>query len=126
MSERKKVCSVVVKTVFPGIHHWKDAPYPVEFLRHPHRHLFVTRVSVKTEIGNDRPVEYFLLQKDIKDSLDVVFSKDPLGEFNFGEASCEVIADVILEGLEKVGYNVQYVSVAEDDENAAFVRVERE
>lgn len=52
-------------TRFEALHLWKDAPSAVEFLRHPHRHVFHMRGELV--VGHaDRDVEFILLKREVE------------------------------------------------------------
>ena len=87
-----------------GIHCWPDAiqHQGVEFLAHPHRHMFHFKVELEVK-HNDREVEFILLKRELS-------------------GLCEMLAE------ELVGYVVNHypcrrlaVEVSEDGENGARI-----
>ncbi len=113
---------VWVTAQFEGLHFWPEAPEEVFFLRHPHRHIFHTKVTVLT--NSDREVEFFLLKKDVKTVI-CIFEK--MGSCSPREQvaplipySCEKMAEHIFLELKKLGYNVCEVEVNEDSENGTI------
>jgi hypothetical protein len=108
--------SIFVQFRKEGIHHYPDAPAGVEFLKHPHRHMFHFRVTIEV-FHNDRDIEFILFKRE----LEALYQEDGLLQMN--HKSCEMLAD------ELVGYIcVKYpnraieVEVSEDGENGATIR----
>lgn len=107
---------VWVTTQFEAFHRWKDAPEGVAFLRHYHRHVFKVRVGVA--VGhNDRAVEFFQLKEQLDEYLHVHWRG------SMTDHSCEAMAQDIVGYLQSQSLSVLYVSVSEDGENGAVVRV---
>ena len=48
-----------------GIHRYPDAPEGVEFLRHPHRHMFHFRVEIEV-FHDDRDIEFILFKRELE------------------------------------------------------------
>ena len=99
-----------------GMHFYENAPDEVEFLRHPHRHMFHIKVFVQ-QFHDDRDVEYIMLKRFLD-------KKCILGDFLVG-SSCEQIAKRIIE-LVKIKYGKHRkvkVEVFEDGENGTVVSV---
>lgn len=113
--------NIVVKTQFESLHQWPKAPNEVEFLRHPHRHIFHVKVTLPVN-HDDRELEFFMVKKKVDEYI--------VGEINqrgfLGTMSCEQIALQILKYLTVI-YTIPYatVEVFEDDENGAIVYGER-
>ena len=55
--------SIFVQFRKEGIHCYPDAPAGVEFLKHPHRHMFHFKATVSVE-HNDRDIEFILFKRD--------------------------------------------------------------
>lgn len=102
---------VVVSSTFTCLHHWPKATEPVEYLKHPHRHVFhvTTWVEVKHE---DRDVEIIQLKQNICDFCKLHFGADA------GSRSCEQMALEIKDALSQ-RYHVTRIRVLEDNENGA-------
>jgi hypothetical protein len=95
-----------------GIHCYPDAPEGVEFLKHPHRHMFHFRVEMEV-FHNDRDVEFILLKRE----LEGLFDGNVL-ELDY--QSCEMLAESLINYCTKQypGRNLT-VTVSEDGENGA-------
>lgn len=117
------VCTVYVQYRFRGLHFWAKAPEPVAFLRAYHRHEFHVKVTAATGLNNEREVEFFILQKHLKEAIENLSpDKDRQGALLLKEMSCEAMAVSIGVGLIADGYQIISVEVAEDGENGAVVR----
>jgi hypothetical protein len=102
---------LIVSTWKWGTHRWPDAPPHRAYLRESHCHKFrIIGEAIVT--GSDREREFH----DIRHDLDVAISKI----VPFGTASCEHIADLLLNGVRYL----DAVSVYEDESHGA--RVTRE
>lgn len=97
-----------------GVHRYPDAPKGVEFLKHPHRHIFHFYVTLEV-FHNDRDVEFILFKRD----LELLFKADIMQADN---KSCEMLAEDLLDYIE-VNYPGRFVQVEvyEDDENGAIL-----
>lgn len=102
---------IIIKTQFEGIHHWPECPVEeVEFLKHPHRHIF--HVTVKIEVNrSNRQIEFIYKKRDID-----FFCRMRYPNNEVMTKSCEMIAEEILNK-----FDADYVSVFEDNENGAEV-----
>lgn len=105
-----------------GIHKYPDAPEGVEFLRHPHRHIFHFRVDLEV-FHDDRDVEFILFKRE----LEGLYADDGVLELDY--CSCEMLADDLAEYIQEnyPGRDLK-VSVSEDNENGAecFYPADRE
>ncbi len=102
---------IIVKLQVEGIHQWKDCPIEdVMFLKDKHRHIFHIEVRKKVS-HNDRDIEIIMLKRQILSYL----GKQPI---DFGNQSCEMIAEKILKS-----FDCTYVSVLEDNENGAILEI---
>lgn len=103
-----------------GIHKYPAAAgLPgVEFLQHPHRHIFHFRVELDV-MHDDRDVEFILFKRELE-GLYEVGGPDPL-EMN--NKSCEMLARELAAyvGSNYPGRNTT-VTVSEDNENGATVK----
>jgi hypothetical protein len=97
-----------------GIHRYPDAPEGVEFLRHPHRHMFHFRVKIDV-FHNDRDIEFILFKREIES----LYSAQTL-EVDY--KSCEMLAEELIDYISKK-YPKRKVSVevSEDGENGAIL-----
>lgn len=99
-----------------GIHRYPAAKdlKGVEFLQHPHRHIFHFYVNLEVS-HNDRDVEFILFKRE----LEALFES---GAMQADYKSCEMMAEEMLEYIEREypGRIVQ-VEVFEDDENGAIL-----
>jgi hypothetical protein len=111
---------IVVSVYVSGIHYYMGAKEPVEFLKHPHQHLF--RITVSVIESADRQIEFFMFRQELLDLLNRTFERDRLGAFQFGNRSCESIATTICEELLRLRYSVKQVAVFEDNEVGAIVK----
>lgn len=95
-----------------GIHRYPDAPEGVEFLRHPHRHMFHFRVGIQV-FHDDRDIEFILFKRWLESLyVDNVLSLD--------YKSCEMICDDLAEQInDKYPNRKIIVDVSEDGENGA-------
>jgi hypothetical protein len=98
-----------------GIHRYPDAPAGVEFLQHPHRHMFHFRVTLDV-FHNDRDVEFILFKRE----LEALYSAATL-EVDY--KSCEMLAEDLISYIaaEYPGRNIS-VEVSEDGENGATLQ----
>ena len=104
--------TITVTADFVGYHCWPEAPEEVSFLRNLHRHKFI--VGVEFLISSDRQLEFFIMQTKLKRIL-----PPPLGS----SASCEIMAEYILQYFFDQEYSPISVSVSEDGENKSTVYV---
>ena len=95
-----------------GIHRYPDAPEGVEFLRHPHRHMFHFRVEIEV-FHDDRDIEFILFKRE----LEALYSE---GTLQLDYKSCEMMADDLAEYIDEnyPGRDVK-IEVSEDGENGA-------
>lgn len=96
-----------------GIHRYPDAPEGVEFLRHPHRHMFHFRVEIEV-FHDDRDIEFILFKRE----LEGLYAEDGILELDF--CSCEMLADA-LSGYIQQEYPDRdlKIEISEDGENGA-------
>jgi hypothetical protein len=100
-----------------GIHCYPDAPEGVEFLKHPHRHIFHFRVEVEV-FHDDRDIEFILFKRE----LEALFDD---GTLMLDYKSCEMLAEEILVYVTThYGGRCVIVDVSEDQENGSTVRYE--
>lgn len=106
--------SIYVQFTKEGIHRYPDAPAGVEFLKHPHRHIFHFRVQVDV-FHNDRDIEFILFKRE----LEALYSAATL-EVDY--KSCEMLAEDLIGYISKKypGRSIK-VDVSEDAENGAIL-----
>jgi hypothetical protein len=104
--------TIWVKFQKEGIHRYPDAPEGVEFLKHPHRHMFHFRVDIDV-FHNDRDIEFILFKRE----LEGLYS-DAILEVDY--KSCEMLAEDLIEYISNKypGRSIT-VEVSEDGENGA-------
>lgn len=104
-----------------GFHRWKEAPEDVSYLRHDHRHMFHAEVFIEVS-HNDREVEIITLQHKAKRYFDDLGSYHQGYEaLQFGNQSCETLAERLGTRLIEESYAVTLVTVLEDNENGASI-----
>lgn len=95
-----------------GIHKYPDAPEGVEFLRHPHRHMFHFRVELQV-FHDDRDVEFILFKRELEGLYNT-------GTLELDYKSCEMMADDLAEYItQKYPGRDLVIEVSEDGENGA-------
>ncbi len=99
----------------PGLHHWPDAPFPVNYLAHRHRHLFHIE-ACKDVKDADREIEFILFQNELRRFIAQAFLLLPCGTYDFDTLSCEQLAIRLIENL-----GLSQCTVSEDGENGATV-----
>lgn len=94
-----------------GIHCYPQAPKVVEFLQHPHRHMFHFRVEIEV-FHDDRDIEFILFKRELESLY------DGLLELNY--KSCEMLCDDLSDYIMKTypGRRLT-ITVSEDGENGA-------
>lgn len=108
---------MISRTIFvtfqkEGIHRYPDAPEGVEFLKHPHRHMFHFRVTVAVT-HNDRDIEFILFKRE----LEALYTG---GAMEIDHKSCEMLAEDLINYIVKAYPNrMVSVEVSEDGENGA-------
>lgn len=114
--------SVVISTCsVNGFHAWPDAPADLAYLSTRHRHAFYFKVEVR--VGHDnRQVEFHQLQRALRAAIEDLYPRGGNGgEFEFGAASCEMLAKDLYVYLGKREWLVEAVEVWEDEECGARV-----
>jgi hypothetical protein len=97
-----------------GIHRYPDAPAGVEFLKHPHRHMFHFRVKLSV-FHNDRDVEFILFKRELENQY-------TSGVMDIDYKSCEMLAEELIEYVTgKYPGRRGSVEVSEDGENGAIL-----
>lgn len=100
-----------------GIHRYPNAPVGVEFLAHPHRHIFHFRVDIDV-FHNDRDIEFILFKRE----LEALYSAATL---QMDYKSCEMLAEDLIDYIsKKYPGRKMSVQVSEDGENGATLAYE--
>jgi hypothetical protein len=108
--------SIFVKFQKEGIHCYPAAPEGVEFLKHPHRHMFHFEVEIQV-FHHDRDIEFILLKRE----LEALYDEKVL-ELN--HQSCEMMASSLYDYLiGKYSKRDIKITVSEDGENGAILTV---
>ena len=104
--------SIFVQFRKEGIHCYPDAPAGVEFLKHPHRHMFHFKATVSVE-HNDRDIEFILFKRELESIFDS-------GAMEVDYKSCEMLAEELIDYItDKYPNRVISVEVSEDGEIGA-------
>lgn len=96
-----------------GIHCYPDAPAGVEFLKHPHRHIFHFHVEVEV-FHDDRDIEFILFKRELEAQFDGGL---------MDHRSCEMLAVEVINYV-AVAYPGRWITatVSEDGENGGTVK----
>ncbi len=107
----------IARVTVPGLHAWRTQPVgaPRPYLNSPHRHLFHIEVGVAVSHG-DRQVEILALGQQVRTLIGMTYPTTSDGEVDFGERSCEHIAEALAGAIQPFP---SYVRVFEDAENGA-------
>ena len=102
-----------------GIHKYPDAPDEVDFLRHPHRHMFHFKVQIEV-YNDDRDIEFFIFKR----WLESLYADDIL---QLDYKSCEMMADDLAKQIkDKYPGRQLSIDVSEDGENGCHVEYPKE
>ena len=100
-----------------GIHCYPDAPEGVEFLKHPHRHMFHFDVQIEV-FHDDRDIEFILFKRE----LEGLYSD---GILQLDYKSCEMMAMDLHEYINDKYQNRDVIlDISEDGENGARIKFE--
>lgn len=116
---------ITVKNEFEGVHRYEDAPEEVKYLRNDHRHLF--KIKSKIEVFHeDRELEFIMVKHLIQGRLSLDLNELD-NTWYMEKLSCEQVARMIYDLLEKRYGSERYISVevSEDDENSAIIEGEK-
>jgi hypothetical protein len=102
-----------------GYHRWPGAPSEAQFLCFKHRHVFKFKACLRVDHG-DRQKEFFIVQKALQVAITKLWPACWLADKDFGENSCEQIAEKLLCFYP----DVISIEVSEDGENGAVVYAE--
>ena len=99
-----------------GIHKWPAACEieGIEFLAHPHRHMFHFRVDIEV-FHDDRDLEFILFKRELEGLYD-----EKTLELDY--KSCEMIADDLAKYIQdKYPERKLTIEVSDDGENGAVI-----
>ena len=100
-----------------GIHCYPDAPEGVEFLKHPHRHMFHFDVQIEV-FHDDRDIEFILFKRE----LEGLYSD---GILQLDYKSCEMMAMDLHKYINDKYQNRDVIlDISEDGENGARIKFE--
>ena len=108
--------TVIVREQFYIKHSWSDCHIEsVQFLKNAHVHKMFITVEVAVEHGN-RAVEFFVLRSNIIDAFTLSGSVDIVQHhiYQIGGKSMEMIAQMLFNDLQSLGYKVVSVECSED------------
>lgn len=108
--------AIKIQTRFEHYHRWLKAPKTEAFLRNLHRHLFYVVVIIDVS-HNDRNIEFFRLSKEINV---IIANLKRWNQKKGYTASCEDMAEYILDHLELSYIRPIQVEVLEDNENGGI------
>lgn len=116
--------SITSRCQIPGFHQWREAPDAYSYLKNIHRHIF--HFDVEIFVDESREIEFINFKHFlIKTIKEIYQDKEPLfdleGSVNFGNSSCEDIAENLFNFLIENNTDVKEISVSEDGENGATV-----
>ena len=119
--------TIIIKTLFEGVHYYSTAPEEVKYLSMPHRHIF--GVNVELEVFNDdREIEFIMFKHKINNWLKE--RCDSQGVWQMGTLSCEQVSKQLItyisEIVEKIERRYIRVMVDEDGENGAAIEKYKE
>ena len=113
---------ITVTIEVPGMHRYPESTRV--YLRDFHRHDF--RISVMICVSDqNRQFEFYDVQDAMVMALDKLFARVDATTYNFGNRSCEHIANELILLL-SVDFPVHTVNVHEDEYNGAMVCNTRE
>ena len=97
-----------------GIHCYPKAPEGVEFLKHPHRHMFHFKVQIEV-FHDDRDIEFILFKRELEDLYNE-------GTLELDHRSCEMMA-VELHGYlnNRYQHRDMIIDISEDGENGSII-----
>lgn len=106
---------IFVTTKFEGTHCYPDAPEEVEYLRHPHRHLFGVQLIVEV-FHNERELEFIMVKHRLEEFIKKTFKPGT-------SMSCETMAEEIYRFVRETYDDERTVKVQvdEDGENGAIL-----
>ena len=118
LADHRKVSRKTIFVTFQkeGIHRWPDADQfeGIEFLAHPHSHMFHFRVELQV-FHDDRDVEFILFKRE----LEKLYSDDVM---EIDHKSCEMLGEELAAYImNHYPGRAVWVEVSEDGENGASI-----
>jgi hypothetical protein len=111
------VLTVTARTRCIGFHRWPAAPEHRAYLRDRHRHEFHIAATVLAGHG-DRAVEFHDLAADLARHVWSLAERTLLPDaYDFGERSCEALAEGLAALLQDQGQQPLVVTVSEDGQH---------
>ena len=107
---------VITYNEIVGTHKWGNAPERYKYLANEHRHVFKIRCWFKVSHA-DRDIEINIKQHEIETVIKKEFSSTDEKGAAFGNMSCEMICDYLIER-----FGCVCCEVLEDGFGGAFVR----
>ncbi len=109
---------VWVTTQREMIHQYPDAPEGVEFLKHPHRHMFKFKVWIEV-FHNDRDIEFILFKRFIEKKIKQM-------DADLETKSCEMISDYLFYEINaKYPERTIKIEVSEDGEDGSLYEYDK-
>jgi hypothetical protein len=103
--------SIIINLRVEGYHRYPAAPAETKFLADLHRHIF--HITAEKNVShNNRDIEFVALKWNIEK-----YFKDKFPDKQFGEMSCEDIAEYLC-----LEFELDSCTVMEDGENGAKVK----
>jgi hypothetical protein len=81
-----------------GLHHWPAAGPPEQYLRAPHRHLFIVTADIEV-FSHDREIEINAAARWLTARLPTLADQPGADLLDFGPQSCERLAARITEAI---------------------------
>lgn len=116
-----KTTTIWTTCQFEALHFYKDAPAVVDYLKHPHRHVFHVKAELRVT-HNDRDVEFITFKHWLEQRCFAIKANSPF------QMSCEMIADNLIQELRVARiWPMTWVriDVSEDGENGGSVTYEQ-
>lgn len=103
---------IEIELNLPGLHYWPGASSfrEVDYLQYPHRHVFCFQLGFNVTHAN-RDLEFIITRNAVEKHLRMLYWSDKYNLLDFGEMSCEMIAEELKEA-----FKASKVRVGEDKE----------
>ena len=115
---QKTGSKIIVRLPIEGTHQWKGCGIEeVKFLANEHRHIFY--IEAKKRVSHlDRDIEIIQFKRSIIDYLLERYYDNATHYCHFGNMSCEMIAQELIEQ-----FGLCSCAVMEDNENGAEIEI---